>query len=382
MEVDINNLFLILNSAVTFFCGGYILYHIYTKKLEKYFFYYTWAAAFLLYGIEIWLKLILKWSTSDYLALLILSTFFFFLISLGLWSLNREKHTLPLLIVMYCLSFSISIGYGLNLISFELGMGIAYLIFYGPSTLLLIHNRLLFGKNVDRLVFGWFLLLVVNIFLFGMGWITDLFASFSKIVLLMGVIDQDFTIISQKVREKTTFRYPSPFIGHEKEGSLVLVCPSHSPRIEWVKRKIMENEGKENQIYIFSFQDVTPHKQLREIKWIKPEKVHILLFSQSSVKAREEFTVFSMGLTEIGAALAGVIKDNFDAEKTCTVIFMDLSLLIHSFGAYPVYNMLLNKMGALREGGVSLFAFLHPETHTDKSVVSLFTSIADEVIKL
>lgn len=115
-----------------------------------------------------------------------------------------------------------------------------------------------------------------------------------------------------------------------------------------------------------------------------PKKVVIVvsLVEKSVEKAKKEFTVLPMGITQIGAALYEVIKRHSNTKKRSTVIFTDLSLLIHSFGVYPVYNMLLNKMGALREEGADLFAFLHPDTHSDSSVVSLFTNIADETIKL
>ena len=52
------------------------------------------------------------------------------------------------------------------------------------------------------------------------------------------------------------------------------------------------------------------------------------------------------------------------------------------FEPYPIYNMLLNKMGALREKGVELVAFINLDTHVDKSIISLFADIADEVVKL
>ena len=47
-----------------------------------------------------------------------------------------------------------------------------------------------------------------------------------------------------------------------------------------------------------------------------------------------------------------------------------------------VLKMLLGKMGALRESGLDLYAFFIPEMHSNKSVVSLFANIADEIIKL
>jgi hypothetical protein len=89
-----------------------------------------------------------------------------------------------------------------------------------------------------------------------------------------------------------------------------------------------------------------------------------------------------MGKAQVGAALSELIKEHLNSQKCCMVFLMDLSLLIHTFGILPCYNMLLSKMGSLREAGVNLFTFFHPETHSDKSVFPLFRNIADEVIEL
>lgn len=233
---------------------------------------------------------------------------------------------------------------------------------------------------------GWFLLFITNLVLFNKGRVTDTFAIISKLILLVGIIDHDFIIMVEKVRREFSPHFPPPDTGWKKEGTLNLVISPrnslHSSKIKWIKRKVQENVNRGHDTHIFVFQDVVPHGELREIKWISPERVFIFLFSESAKKARKEFVVLPLGITRIGATVSEVIKRYEKSERGCTLIFLDLSLLIHWYGAHPVYKMLLNKMGSLREEGIELFAFVNPETHSEKSVVSLFKSISDNIIQL
>jgi len=241
-------------------------------------------------------------------------------------------------------------------------------------------------KTADKFIFGWSLLLLTNFVLLGLGWIADVFAIFSKVIVLQGIIDQDFIILTRRIQRELVPHSPPPDTGYGEEGGLKLITPpqvfSNIRKANWIRERIQKDVKNGVSTYIFSFQDVIPNKELRRMKWINPEKVFVFLFSSSSKKVKEEFTVLPMGITHVGATLSEVIKKHSNLENGCTVFFTDLSLLVHLFGALPCYTMLLNKMGSLREEEVNLFAFIHPETHSDKSVVSLFTSISDKVIKL
>ena len=129
-------------------------------------------------------------------------------------------------------------------------------------------------------------------------------------------------------------------------------------------------------------------KYLRKLKWINPERVFIFLFSSSILREKHEFTILQMGLSQIGATLSEIIKKCTEDQKKyksiqkCTIIFDNVSLLIHSFGVYPVYNLLLNKLGALRANQIELYTILQPDTHKDQTVPTLFKSISDENINL
>jgi hypothetical protein len=247
-----------------------------------------------------------------------------------------------------------------------------------------LQHRLIFGRSAERLAIGWILLYFSNVLLTEQGWIIDVFAILAKLIILLGIVNYDFIVIADKIREK---RFPPPEAGFGREGGLKLLLSSENSSANqregnWLRKKVVENVKEGSDTIVCVFQDVVPHKELRAVKWISPEKVSIYLFSSSAQKTKSEFTVLPMGLAQIGAALSQATKHCQTSEKGCAVVFFHLSLLIHLYGAEAVYAMLLNKMGYLRENGITLFAVFYPSMHGDQSVVSLFTRLADEIIKL
>jgi hypothetical protein len=246
----------------------------------------------------------------------------------------------------------------------------------------MIYNRASFGRSIDRLILGWVLLLMVNILFRNTGWIINISSAFIKVFLLAGMLDPDFTLLATKIKVSPILPVDT---GYPTEGGFSLVsvpAVSKADRVSWTRKKILENIETDIDTYIFSFQGVIPHAELRRMKWIKPDRTFIFLFSSSAEKVKNEFTVMPFNLTQIGAAVSGVIKTHSNLGKGCALIFSDISLLIHLFGTHAVYKVLLSKMNSLREGGVKLYGFFHHETHSDKSIPALFESIADEVIRL
>jgi len=378
--IDVNQTFLLLNGIFTILCSFIIIYHTYRKQLTWSWFYNFWAIGFFIYGTEIFLR------ASGFP--LIISEVLLFVAFLcfvsGIWHLLKAKQFL--LIFGVILTFLILSGlfYILNFYAFSFLEFVGYTIIFLFIAAAIFQHRIIFGKSAEKLAIGWILLYFSNILLTNQGWIIDLFAILSKLIILLGIMDYDFIVIADKIQER---RFPPPDTGQGKEGGLKLLFSSENSNANlreenWAKKKIMENikDGQDTTICVF--QDVIPHKALRAMKWINPEKVSIYLFSSSAQKAKAEFIVFPMGLTQIGAACSQAIKNCQTSEKGCTVIFFHLSLLIHLYGAESVYAFFLNKMGYLRENGITLYAVFYPDMHADKSVVSLFTRLSDESIKL
>jgi len=376
---------LILNALVTYFCGSFVLYQIEKKRVSRHVFYFAWSIGFILYGTQLALRAFTGMSFLYVQGILMVSAFSFFI--LALWSLNNKRHVIYLTILIISLSFVVLTSYHLNYTSFATIWVVGSFLTYLPVIVSVLYHRAVFGENVDKFVFGWFLLFITNIILPESGWIADTLCIFSKVVILLGIMDYDFVLIINRIHSSFASSSLPVEAGYGKEGALKLILCSSSlsfMKVKWIRKKVKENlNGKSNtDTYIFCFQDTIPHKELRSLKWIDPEKVFIFVFSSSAREIEREFTVLSMGILEVGSALSEVIKKNREKNTYCDVIFNDISILINIFGVYPTYNMILNKLGAIRESGINLYSFLHPSTLSDGFVVPLFENISDEILKL
>lgn len=389
INLDINFLFLNLNAAVTFFLGFIILYFLRIERLEKHVFYYSWSLGFILYATQMACRAHDLFPVFPSMALIIIPVLFFFL--WGLWSLNRGKDFLYIVISFLIALSALSIIYLVNLVSLELAVVLGQTVFYLPIIVGVLYQRIIFGKNVDKFALGWILLFFSNIILFDKGWIGDFFGITSKLIILAGTLDYEFVILTERIQRNIKSGLPPIHTGNYREGGMTLVIQTVTSKkgrsINWILKKVKENTENDDYNYFFAFRDVTSHEHLRKLKWINPERVFVFLFSNSTSRVRDEFTVIPMGITQIGATLSEIIKEAEIKQKSRSnqryvVIFDNLSLLIHSFGVHQVYNLLLDKMGALRMNRIELVAIFQPETHSDQSIPPLFESISDKIIDL
>ncbi len=371
----------LLNALVTGAVGGVILYNLVIRKLDRHPFYYAWSLGFILYGVQIAFR---AFFGNTLLGTIWVITAFALFLG-GIWSLSRSKLLMYSTFSIYFLSIIIALFFFRGTIQFTHSITVGLTVNFVPVAIAMLYHRAIFGRTVDKLVLGWFSLYLSNMLLFETGWILDVFAIFFKFIILLGIMDYDFIIITDKIRRRQSSTFTPSHTSFEREGGLKLVISNHAPsqkrKIDWITAKAHENIKKGISTYIFSFQDVIPHKELWRIKWFDPKNIFIYLFSSSAERVKTEFVIFPMGLAQIGAVTSEVVKKYTNSDKGCTIIFLDISILTHYFGINRVYEMILNKLGSIRENKVELFALIHPETHSEASTVSLFKSIADEVIQ-
>lgn len=381
MEISLDLLMLLTNGVFTLLCGFVIVYLLLLKRLVPSLFYYSWIIGFFIYGIEICLRV---FGIIPHIIVEAMVFCAFVCFATGVLYLSKAKPLLFTLALFSSLSVVFVFLYLSGSISSTLLAAFGGSVVYLFVAAAVVHQRLIFGISTERLAIGWLLLYYTNVFIPSMGWVTDIFAILAKILILMGLVNYDFIVIAKKAREK---HFPPPEAGYGREGGFKLLLSSENQNAmlresNWLRKKIEYNMKQGLETSIFAFQDVVPHNELRALKWVNPEKVFIYLFSSSAQKAKSEFAVLPMGLAQIGAALSQVMKQSKSSENGCLVVFLHLSLLIQLYGTDAVYEMLLNKMGYLRENGITLYSIFYPSMHNEQSVISLFTRLADETIKL
>lgn len=383
MIAGINAVMQTTNALVTLGCGVTLFYLVSQGKLEHHPFYYGWSIGFLLYGTQIFLRL---FSTSVYIQILMFFAFIIFF-PYSLWVLRPQKSIIFLLplILLFGVTFA-GVSYYFGTEINNPSWIIAAIFFYLPVAIIIAVHRKFFGSCVDKLIIGWFSLFLAN-FLFPMGgWVADTLAIFGKIILLVGIMSYDFAILTVKIRSGLATSISSPLAGYTERGQLELVIPkpSEEPPLrtisQWIKQRVNENIKQKTDTSLLILQDIIPSSILRSIAWAKPEMVHVFMFSHN-IPVNPEFTTLKYGITEIGATITEIVKRKSRPECRQEIILVDLSILIHTFGANEVYNLLLNKMGMLRSNGISLVAPFHTQTHEER-VVALFKTLASTIVQL
>ena len=384
--MNIDTIFLNLNAIITIACGIAILILLYRKILEPHPFYYFHIAGFIVYGLEIFLRGI--YPNIPVLIYFYIMSLSLLLFCLGIWTLVRKKLILSFIIILYASSYLIAfISYSIKLSAeaeTTLSILVAFLS-YGTLAILLAYHRAIFGRSADLFIMGWASLMIINLVLFGSGWLADLLAILSKLIIFLGIITHDFIIVVRKVNEVFQPRPIPPTLGEGEEGELILgVCGLRQLPIQrvsqWLLKLTEDNVAHGIETNIIVLQDVLPRRDLRSALWIDPEMVHIFLFSQSPAGS-DEFAQIKLGLTELGATITEIARSYAKKRKRAMIILINLSILIHLFGSLKIYSFLLDKMGIIRSSGVTLIAVFHPETHDDK-VVALFKTIADRIIEI
>ena len=359
---------------MTLFCGLYILYEIYRGNIEKHFFYYAWSAGYLLYAIAI---LIQGYSPT---IVNLIGSLAYILIALGVWSLAGRRGIYGVILSYGVLGISF---YYLNWITTGVSLLAAHLII----AVGFVYLRFAFTKTAEKFTFGWILLTMTNVWLVDMGWITDIFATFAKLVLFSGILDYEFLTLSKRLEQLLSSKkdYSIDAAMNANGGNLFLVQPSpettDSKEIEWVREKMVEGIENEIDTYLLLVEDPYPLDEIRKMIWLNPDRVHVLMFSSSAEETKKEFIVLPAGLHEIGASIHEILKRSISQNQGCVMIIVSVSELIHVFGASASYQMLLQKRGAFRESSSSIYGLFHPETH-DASTTAMFRRLSDSAVDL
>jgi len=174
-----------LNGVLTLLCGVWLLYLYARKELETLPI-LLWGVAFVFYGLEILVRIILGFF--NLFIMLNIIMIILFILGLGL-ILQRPRliHSITL-IVMVAAFVLMFVGYG------EFSHMIGLLYFYVTMTVgsVLIVNK--YGPEVYPLLLGWTIILVSNIFLLFMPQnpITDINCSVAKVIFTLGARRLEF----------------------------------------------------------------------------------------------------------------------------------------------------------------------------------------------
>lgn len=363
-----------------------LLYNLFRKTNRR--FYLYWGSGFLLYGINIMLRVVAPEIIVSRLTLFIffLTTTGFILIVTGIGEL--VKRTRALLTATLILPVIL-------LVQYVIGGDWQYLIWfivlspYMFIVLSLIVIMRVYSYDLKLLIVGWTNILILNMaFAFEMmnpGFV-DLMSAVSKVVIFWGMTQPSFAFIVDDLNSfimgGIATEYSEVING---QYSLVGVSkPSRDKEIEWIKGRIESNARKGIRTIFLSYYDmITPRDISLSEEGDDTYFVRVKLGSPSSQAPFEEkVMVINDDLSQLDILLTEIVNLSTDKQISSEVIIYSISAIIHTHGWKRLYTFITSKIPLIKRSSVNMVCFYFPESHEKRADVRKFETMADKVIEI
>ncbi len=363
------------------------LYNIYRKTRRR--FYLLWGTGFLLYGGNIFARVILPLigfedSVNGQLFSFVLFLSGFVLIITGIGDLVNKARTMLLsaliiplvIVVLYFTTQPYVLGRAVSLSPF---------LFISIS-LFFIRRR--HSASLDLLVVGWAILLLDNIALaVGMmsGVFVEVFAMFGKVVIFLGMTYPKFSFLVDDFRRFLMSGVPEVYSENSRDRIILVNLTSghRSRELQWIKDKIDENKVKAVRTILITTYDLISAADLASngIEEKDLYLVRMLTGSRGPVHAMKEHVVtINDDLNELDVFFSDIMFFSNERKVSCQIIVYTISALIHTHGWKRVYSFLLSKMSQLKASNVQVYGVYYPETHTEKADIMKFEKMADKLL--
>lgn len=362
-----------------------LLYSIYRKTQRR--FYLLWGAGFLLYGVNIIIRVSLLYFNISSLHAEIFAFMFslsgFVLIMTGIGDLINRARTMllaslsiPLIIVVLYYTTQ----------PYLLGLLIASLPWiFTCVSLLIIRYR--YSSSLDLFVVGWAILSFSNVgALFGVMELTyvEITAIFGKVVILIGVLYPRFTFLADDFRRFLIAGVPQQYSNQPRETFVLFNSKSgkRSNEVKWIKERISENSLKDIRTVLISTYDlITPTDIMTNGD--ERDNMYFVRMIRGGKSVFHEFgeriMVINDDLNDLDILFTDIINFTKERKITAQIILYNLSFLIHTHGWKRVYAFLLSKMSLLKDSSVYLYSIYYPKTHELESEIAKFEKLSDLV---
>ncbi len=372
--------------TVTFFP---FLFRIFQKTKRR--FYLLWSIGFLLYGINILLRVFLPFfSIADSLFEL-LFPFIFVLIShifiiTGIGDLIDKARVvllsslvLPLImVILYFTTRPWGIGWTISLSPF-LFVSIALLII-----------RMRYSASLDLIIVGWTILLLTNTG-YALNVVSEMFieiyAIFAKVVIFMGMTYSRFVFLADDLKRFLISGIPDVY-PNESIDHFTLINPSTGQRkseIQWIIERTKENSLKAIRTILITVYDLISPSDLR-VGGLEEGDLYLIRMLPGGRGPMHVFEEHIMtindDLNELDILFSDIINFSNERGINCEMILYTLSSLIHTHGWKRVYSFMISKIPELKASNVHAYILYYPETHSSKAEIAKFEKLADKTINI
>lgn len=365
------------------------LMEVYRKSRRR--FYIFWGVGFFLYGINISIRAAFYLGDAANPNFTSWVAFVFYMSGLilviaGIGDLiGKTKNVLVSTIIIPFIPFIVYVVSGPALIGWFVTLSPFLLI-----SLSLIFIRRKYAAYLDLFIIGWLLLLFTNIAvpLNMMAPVyLELLAIFGKIIIFFGMIQPRFSLLADDLKRYLISGAPEVYANGNSEH-FTLIYPKSNQRTREIKsicEKTNDNSVKGIRTILIMLYDLISPQELKDngllegdiflVRVMPGGQTSLEAFQNSIMTMRDDMTQFEIFLTDI---------INFSNERRiqCDVILYTLSWLIHTHGWKRVYSLLISKMPELKASSVRLHCYYYPETHKEKTEISIFEKLADRIVTI
>jgi hypothetical protein len=373
-----------LNAIVTigFF---FHLYRVYRKTQKR--FYLYWGIGFLLYGLNILMRIGTGPSFNQWLAAFFLLGGFISMIG-GIADLVNRINLLYVVLLLPASLLILLVSPYPDTVFIERAGWVIGILPYLIIFVLFLMIQVNFRSSIDLLLVGWAILLLTNIaYAFNAmePYFVDVMAIFAKIVIFVGMIKPSFSLLVDDLKEYLIAGTPTVYVAEENGGVTLINTDVSRPAVfDWMEEKVLDNSSKGFRTILISTYDLISANDLASMKI--EDKVYLVrmiagargsmnLFEENVMQIDDDLNLLELLFTD-------VIKYSAERKLNCDIILYSISSLIHNYGWRRVYSFLLSNMTQIKASRVRLFLFFIPETHDDLSEIKKFESLADNIVTL
>ena len=375
----------LLNGIVTLGISLY-LFRAYQNTEKR--FYMLWGIGFLLYGINIIIRLGTVPTIGQWLPAFLLLGGFISIIR-GLAELVERKRLIYVVFILPITMVGLYLSpYPENYLIEALGW-VTSIMPYLLITMSLLYIRINYSPIIDLQLVGWVNLLLVNIaFPLDMMDIVyiDFMAVFGKLIIFAGMLNPGFTMLIDDLKLFMISGMPSVYQDDVMgKFSLLNSKTGNRPReIEWITRRVEDNALKGISTILVSTYDLISQSDItsRELS----EKVFIVRMVPGGRGAynvmEDRVMTIDDDINQLDILFTDIIRYSNDRRINSEIIVFTLSNLLHTHGWKRVYTFLISKITAIRGSQVQVVSFYYPDSHDTSDDIVKFETIADNIIEL
>ena len=375
----------LLNGIVTLGISLY-LFRAYQNSEKR--FYMLWGIGFLLYGINIIIRLGTVPTIGQWLPAFLLLGGFISIIR-GLAELVERKRLIYVVFILPITMVGLYLSpYPENYLIEALGWVISIMP-YLLITMSLLYIRINYSPIIDLQLVGWVNLLLVNI-AFPLDMMDtvyiDFMAVFGKLIIFAGMLNPGFTMLIDDLKLFMISGMPSVYQDNVMgKFSLLNSKTGNRPReIDWITRRVEDNALKGISTILVSTYDLISQTDIasRELS----EKVFIVRMVPGGRGAynvmEDRVMTIDDDINQLDILFTDIIRYSNDRRLNSEIIVFTLSNLLHTHGWKRVYTFLISKITAIRGSQVQVVSFYYPDSHDTSADIVKFETIADNIIEL